>query len=203
MSTDPTTDAANDAARATASRLYTEHVGPLKQYALRLVPESQPSDADDAVHATFEEIVKHLNKGKTIKSPRGLLSKILRTLVYKMFYGNRRFQTIESTLDMDQFAADEVRYSPERSVLAHQQRDAFSYAINQIPKRYRLVFVMRRVYGVSCKEIAEQLGLSESVVQNRAAKGCEILRDYCEKHNIVLDDYDDEVFDSATAWERE
>lgn len=191
MSTDLTKGATNDAARDTARNLYKEHGGPLRQYALRIVPASYTSEAEDAVQETFAQTLRHLNDGKSITWPRAFLSTLLRALVYKMFYNRKSIPEIEASLDMDQFEADEYTCSPEHRVLAHQQREAFNSAVAQIPESYRQAFIMRRVYGSSCKEIAEVMGVSESVVQNRAAMGCKLLVAYCEEHNIVLDDYDD------------
>ena len=174
-----------------AAALYAEHSTSLKRYALRLVPRSDISHAEDAVQETFERTVKHLKSGNPVTSPRGFLFKTLRNLVYSMFYrGERSYETADVP-DMDEFEADAQTCSPERRMLAHQQLDVFSIAIEQLPEAYKQAFVMRRVYGKSCKEIAKILGVSESVVQNRAAKGCKYLQDYCKKHNIVLDDYSD------------
>jgi RNA polymerase sigma-70 factor (ECF subfamily) len=40
-----------------------------------------------------------------------------------------------------------------------------------LPERSRRIFEMRRVLGLSQKEIARQLGVSENVVENEAARG--------------------------------
>ncbi len=172
-----------------AAALYNEHRSALKRYALRVAPKS---DADDLVQETYVRTLKHLSNGNSVKSPRRFLFRILTNLVYAMFRRSEFRYATNSTPDMDEFEADEYRCSPEHGVLAQQQLDAFTVVVTQLPDSYRQCFVLRRVYGVSCKEIAETLGVSEKVVQVRAARGLRYLQDYCQKHGIELEDYVDE-----------
>ena len=148
-----------------AASLYVEHSTSLKRYALRLVPRSDVSHAEDAVQETFARTVKHLRNGNSVESPKGFLFRTLRNLVYNMFYRTERSYETNDMPDMDEFEADAYTCSPERRALAQQQLDAFSSAIAQLPDTYREAFVMRRVYGKSCREIAEVLGRSEDVVR--------------------------------------
>ncbi|EHN76805.1 RNA polymerase sigma-24 factor, partial [Streptomyces coelicoflavus ZG0656] len=42
---------------------------------------------------------------------------------------------------------------------------------SRLPDRCRRIFEMRRILGLSQREIARQLGVSENVVENEAARG--------------------------------
>jgi RNA polymerase sigma-70 factor (ECF subfamily) len=46
-------------------------------------------------------------------------------------------------------------------------RDALERALNALPLSLRSTLVMKDVYGLSCKEIGEQLGVSEGAVKVR------------------------------------
>ena len=74
----------------------------------------------------------------------------------------------------------------------HQKLDAFSVAIASLPKRYQEAFVRRRIWGESCREIAEAMQLSEPAVSNYAALGWKLLVEHCKEREIVLDDFTDE-----------
>jgi RNA polymerase sigma-70 factor (ECF subfamily) len=43
-------------------------------------------------------------------------------------------------------------------------------ALADLPERARRIFIMRRIDGLSQKEIAGELGISESVVENEASR---------------------------------
>ena len=44
-------------------------------------------------------------------------------------------------------------------------------AVDALPARCREIFILRRLHGVSQKEIAARLGLSEQTVQVQASRG--------------------------------
>ncbi len=48
---------------------------------------------------------------------------------------------------------------------------AFCRAVQRLPRECRRVFVLKRVYGLSQKDIAERLGISENTVEKQAGKG--------------------------------
>ena len=50
--------------------------------------------------------------------------------------------------------------------------------LDRLPKRCREVIVLRRVEGLSQKEVAEQLGISVSTVEQQLTKGMRALVDF-------------------------
>ena len=47
--------------------------------------------------------------------------------------------------------------------------------ISQLPDRCRSVFQLRKIEGLSQKEIAAKLGVTETIVENDVAKGMRII----------------------------
>ena len=171
--------------------LYEEYGTPLRCYVQRHVPGSQLSHAEDVVQETFVRAIKHIDKGKSIDSPRAFLYKTARNLITSMFY--RGWKRIEANLMLD---VDEYEHVSQTGAcsLEHQlsmelKLDAFCTAIEALPPRYQEAFVRRRIWGESCTEIADKMHLSEQAVSNYATLGWKLLLEYCEEHNIELNDF--------------
>jgi len=60
---------------------------------------------------------------------------------------------------------DENVDTPE-SVARRQELEFLQHALQSLPARCREVFTLRRIYGLSQKEIAARLGISEKTVEN-------------------------------------
>ena len=54
--------------------------------------------------------------------------------------------------------------------------------MRRLPVQCRRVFVLKKVYSYSQKEIAEELGISEKSVEKHMALGLQRCRDYMERY---------------------
>jgi RNA polymerase sigma-70 factor (ECF subfamily) len=57
--------------------------------------------------------------------------------------------------------------SPEAALQNKQLREALDTAINQLPKKYKMVLVLRDMEGLSAKEVGAIMGLNERAVKSR------------------------------------
>lgn len=175
-----------------AASLFAEHEKSLRNYVQSLVPGFERAHAEDVVQETFVRTIQHLNNGKAVDSPRGFLFKTARNLTTSMFYRGRKHTDTHSAPDMDEYTSPANGCSPEYRFMLQQKLDAFSVAIAALPQRYQEAFIRRRVWGESCREIAAAMQLSEKAVANYATLGWKLLLTYCEEHDIVLNDFDDQ-----------
>lgn len=74
-----------------------------------------------------------------------------------------------SAIDAEECSTDDP--SPERVIIARQTLGTVQAAIGSLRERCRDVFVLRRLNGLSQREIALRLGISENVVEKEIAKG--------------------------------
>lgn len=81
-------------------------------------------------------------------------------------------------LELDEFEAGhdtdlekEGLETPENGYIKLEEFRLLSTVINELPPRCRKVFIMKKIYGLSQKEIATALGLSESTVEKHIASG--------------------------------
>ncbi len=177
-------DAGNTAAAArTAGRdgretaefdqLYRDHVDRLYRFAHRLC--GQADDAKDLVQDTF------LNAYRGLKHFRGeaQVSTWLYTIASRACIRMRRKRKgePERELSLDEFipASDgEFRLqipteglTPEEALANKELRGALQEAIQKLPKKYRLVLVLRDMEGLSAKEVGAIMGLNERAVKSR------------------------------------
>lgn len=142
-------------------KLYQKHFARLYNFCLNLTQSG--NDADEIVQETF---IKIWEKRKDIDPERsfsGYIFKVARHKVYK-----RSIQKIKK-LELEQY------YSSLRSSRSHITEDEVNYnflrkfindLITRLPHMQKKVFIMSRINGLSNREIATQLRLSPSTVEN-------------------------------------
>lgn len=84
------------------------------------------------------------------------------------------FQTVS---DMDELGATTNEPSPEEQAIGHQELQRLARAIARLPGKTRDVFVLRRIEGLSQREVAQRLKLAESTVEKHMSRGFLLLAD--------------------------
>ena len=67
-------------------------------------------------------------------------------------------------------------------IQANELQEVIQHALDSLPERCRLIFIMRRVEGLSHKEIAEKLEISPKTIENQMTKALKILKIAIETH---------------------
>ncbi|HEY0265373.1 MAG TPA: sigma-70 family RNA polymerase sigma factor [Rhizomicrobium sp.] len=79
--------------------------------------------------------------------------------------------SISSVPDMDTLDVVSDDPSPERQVIDRDELQRLAATIAGLPAKVREVFTLRRVYGLSQREVAEKMGISESTVEKHMSRG--------------------------------
>ncbi len=91
-----------------------------------------------------------------------------------------------ATGQLDDIAAEDTptcgALSLDAQVDADREFLAFCRAVGSLPEQCRRAFILRKVYGVSQREIAVQLAISESTVEKHIAKGLLMCRERLVGH---------------------
>jgi RNA polymerase sigma-70 factor (ECF subfamily) len=143
-------------------------------YALALGILRQPHDAEDVVQGAFLSALENLDGFREEASFRTWLTRIATHAALKVLRKRQGLPTVsldEDAGDADtpphpQFIAD-WRDSPEQLVQQRETRRLLEDALAQLDDKYRLVFLLRDVEGLSIAETAAALGLSEANVKVR------------------------------------
>lgn len=153
-------------------RLFRDHHERLTRFARHLVGNG--ADADDLVQETFLRAHNYLYNGKDIHAPLSFLFVTMRNLVNDADR-QRKVAGIEASLETEN-APDVEAPSVERQAISEREFETLCEAIAQLPERMRYAFVLRKVYGYSCREIAQHLGRSTNTVRDQVAQSFKKLR---------------------------
>ena len=179
MSTRPSKNPRDHASRPTGAersqfdKIYRDHVDLIYRYAHRLCGEAE--SAKDLVQETF------LNAYRGFKDFRGdaQISTWLYTIASRACLRMRRKKKgqPERELSLEEFvptSEGEFRLqiavdglTPEEALQNKELRQALDQAIEKLPKKYRMVLVLRDMEGLSAKEVGTVMGLNERAVKSR------------------------------------
>jgi RNA polymerase sigma factor (sigma-70 family) len=84
---------------------------------------------------------------------------------------------IEAAADIDLLEFSRDVPGPERSAIARDDLRRLQSALEQLPPRCRQAVVLRKVEGLSLREIAERMGISERTVKAHLGDGMRSLAD--------------------------
>jgi RNA polymerase sigma-70 factor (ECF subfamily) len=89
-----------------------------------------------------------------------------------------RIIPIEAALDLDalEIASDEP--GPERTAIARDELKRLQAALDRLPKRCREAVVLRKIEGLSMREIASRMGISIKTVDAHLVQGAAALANF-------------------------
>lgn len=83
--------------------------------------------------------------------------------------------SLETMVDLDWLNVSDEKPSSEAHVAARQELRLLQAALDDLPPRCRQIVVMRKVEGLSQKEVAKRMGVAVDTVENQVAKGMRLL----------------------------
>lgn len=153
------------------SRWFAEEVLPHEQPLRSYLRQSLPSlaDVDDLVQDCFARMMRAKTTG-TVRAPKPLLFAIARNAVRDFIQRKGRAELVPITenAELAVLAGDS---DVVEAVCRRQELALLTEAIHSLPERCREVLLLRKIKGMSQKEIAELLGIAEHTVEALAAKG--------------------------------
>ncbi|MCX8090416.1 MAG: sigma-70 family RNA polymerase sigma factor [Verrucomicrobiae bacterium] len=146
-------------------------------YTLALRITSNEHDAQDVTQETFLSALENLNKFREEASFTTWLSRIATHAALKIIRKRKGLPSVsldaergegsdDPPLPLPDFIAD-WNQSPLELAQRHETRSVLDAALASLDEKHRAVFVLRDIEGLSVKETAETLGLSEANVKVR------------------------------------
>lgn len=150
--------------------LTNRHEQRVYSLALRMLRHEQ--DAEDVTQQTFLSAVEHLAGFREEASFSTWLLRIASHAALKVIRKRKGLNTVSleeatevsegvNSIPHPEFIAD-WRQSPEELVQRNETRRLLDEALARLDEKHRLVFLLRDVEGLSIKETADALGLSEA-----------------------------------------
>lgn len=131
-----------------------------------------PMEIEDIIQETYVRVCQ-IENTDAINHPRSFLLATARNLALDHIkraeyrYSQRIDDDRELDLDESKLLADETF----QQVAAEEEFASFCEAVRLLPLQCRKVFVLKKVYGYSQREIAVELEISESTVEKHIALG--------------------------------
>jgi len=150
-------------------KIYLSSRNGLSKIVSRMVP---PHEIEDIVQETYVRICQIENK-EAIESPKSFMYKTARNLAldYLKQANVKLVDKIDDLPTLESLKIDQNKDEPYESTIIDHEFSHFCDAVRRLPVQCRRVFVLKKVYGCSQREIAENLNLSESTVEKHIANG--------------------------------
>lgn len=147
----------------------------------RIVP---PNDIEDIVQETYVRVCQIENK-QTINYPRMFMFKTARNLAIDSLKRAESRLVKTGVTDEDEFEAgfpEKWADEPYERRVSSEKFEMLCQAVRLLPRQCRRVFVLKKVYGFSQKEIAQKLNLSESTVEKHISTGMKRCTHFMSRH---------------------
>ncbi len=143
-------------------------------YRLALKMLQNPQDAEDILQETFIKAYKALPKFDGRAKISTWLYRIA-TNEALMFLRRKRPETISVEVPQEQETEQEIRpieivdwcCLPEGELMSDEARRFLDQSVEELPERLKTTFILRDIEGLSTKEAADVLGISETAVKTR------------------------------------
>lgn len=130
------------------------------------------NSAKDIVQEVFFQLWKKRATINILSNVEGYLKRatVNRSLTY--IKSKKKVTTLE-------YAHNEASKQVEGQQLLEAQdvNEVIQATLDQLPERCRTIFVMKRIEGMSLKEIAEKLDISPKTVENQITKALKVLKE--------------------------
>jgi len=134
------------------------------------------TDIDDLVQEAYVRLIRARETGRVGNSKTYLFATARNAALD--FFRRNKVVTIKGVEDISSLAVLEDRPDAAESLSHDQELALLAEAVQALPKCCRHVLVLQKIHGLSYKEIAARLGISERTVNAQIAKGMLRCREY-------------------------
>jgi RNA polymerase sigma-70 factor (ECF subfamily) len=127
------------------------------------------ADAEDIAQEAFVKSYQHILDDK-VDNPNAYFVQATKNLAIKRnnLAHNKLSDHLEEA-DLSGYISEENQL--ERDIEAKEEMHALMEILKQLPPQCRKVFVLKKIYGHSHREIAKEMKISENTVHQHLAKG--------------------------------
>jgi RNA polymerase sigma factor (sigma-70 family) len=155
----------NDTRDSLFAQLFVQHGRALKRYLESLLPK-----VEIAEELTQEAFVRLRTSRRTdLESPRGFLFRTAHNLALDHLRRARRVP-MDSLEDGAAAWLADAAPSPEEQVATRQELALMRTIVMELPPKCRQVFLLVRIEQLSHRKVAEELGMSQTMVRKYLAR---------------------------------
>jgi RNA polymerase sigma-70 factor (ECF subfamily) len=167
--------------KAEFARVVEAYSGVIYRLAVKML--ENPQDAEDVLQETFIKAYRNLPRfGGRSRLSTWLYRIATNEALMQIRRRKHTYVSIDEPLETDdqlQAPAQIVDWCcmPEAELMSSEARAYMDQAVNKLPHRLRVVFLLRDIEGLSTLETAEVLDLSEAAVKTRLSRARMRLRE--------------------------
>ena len=164
--------------KSPVTRAYRIHSGALRRFVSRILGGHQ--DVDDILQEAFYRAYA-AEKGKPIAQPKPYLFRTAKHVALN-YLKRESIRPADYLDESDGIDGLENSYTLEDEIMAQQRIEIHCAAVATLPPQCRKIYLMCKVYGLSYKEIAKELGITVSTVESHLEKAFSRCQRYVEVH---------------------
>lgn len=139
-------------------------------------------DVDDLVQECLVRVLR-ARQSAPVPSPKALLFATARNLAIDALR-RQKVVAFEPITEVPHSSVFTDNVDVAESVSKAQEMALLAQAIRTLPERCRQVFTLRSAYGLSQRQIAERLGISENTVEKQLSKGIRRCSEFFARHGL-------------------
>jgi len=145
----------------------------------RIVP---PKEVEDIVQEAYVRICQ-LDNPDSMEKPSSFLMTMARNLALDHLKRSETRLADSATDESDYWPDNDDQDQVFDTVSSEQEFGQFCEAVRHLPTQCRRVFVLKKVYGYSQKEISKEMNISQSTVEKHIALGLRKCAEYLMELN--------------------
>ena len=157
---------------------YNEMKSSLMRFAYRYL--KKPNDIEDVVQEAFVRVI-HSKQINEINNLKPYIFQTVKNLSFKQLE-KAEYKLADQVGDFSELGLLLDSQTLEQEFESRQRFELFCRAVRALPIKCQRVYILRKVYGFSQKEIAEHLGISIKTVEAHLSKAIVRCTDYMDEH---------------------
>jgi RNA polymerase sigma-70 factor (ECF subfamily) len=158
-----------------------------RMYRIGMSIVNDPEEVEEIMQSAYIKAYEHLPE---FQFKSAFSTWLTRILINESLRVKKRKQQVQVFDGSETQTEDMPEESPIQKVMNKELRTILEKSLEQLPEKYRLVFIMREVEDMSIHETMDCLHLSESNVKVRLNRAKEMLRDSISHHYKTEELYD-------------
>ena len=154
------------------------HEGMLRAWLRSRFPAE--TDVDDIVQEAYARVLE-ARQTTAIESPKAFLFATARNLALGRLRRSHAAASPNALADFDIESVLDENADVPNAVARSQELELLTQAIQSLPTRCRQVLTLRKIYGLSQREVAAQLGITENTVEAQGTIGLRKLAEFFER----------------------
>ncbi len=138
------------------------------------------SDSDEIVQSVFVKVWESRSQLKTELSFKAFIFKIAHNEILKHF----RKKAYHQSFIKDRVIQSELSFEDEKRIEYKSILNEVNKLIGLLPEKRRMIFIKSRIDGYSSSEIAEQMNIAKSTVDNNLTEALKFLKSKASKLSL-------------------